>query len=130
VAEITDNARSKLEGANLAFLAEIMEDGSPHVSPVWIEHENGFVTFNTAIGRLKERNIRRDPRVALSIAHRDDPFDRVEIRGRVVEIVLGEEADRQIDRLSKKYTGRDTYGGRAPGEQRVKMIVEPLVVVG
>jgi PPOX class probable F420-dependent enzyme len=128
VAELNDDVRSKIEGPNLAFLAEVMEDGSPHVSPVWIELENGYLTFNTAVGRLKERNMRRDPRVAISVADKDDPYDKVDIRGRVVEIVEGEEADRQIDRLAKKYTGRDTYPWRRPGEVRVKVLVEPLVV--
>ena len=115
MAELDDSTRSKIEGPNLAFLAEVMEDGSPHVSPVWIDHENGHLTFNTAIGRLKERNIRRDARVALSIADRDDPFSKVDIRGRVVEIIEGEEAERQIDALAKKYIGQDTYPWRRPG---------------
>jgi PPOX class probable F420-dependent enzyme len=128
VAELNEDVRRKIEGPNLAFLAEVMEDGSPHVSPVWIELENGHLTFNTAVGRLKERNMRLDPRVAISIADKDDPYDKVDIRGRVVEIVEGEEADRQIDRLAKKYTGRDTYPWRRPGEVRVKVLVEPLVV--
>ena len=128
MAELDDSTRSKIEGPNLAFLAEVMEDGSPHVSPVWIDHENGHLTFNTAIGRLKERNIRRDARVALSIADRDDPFSKVDIRGRVVEIIEGEEAERQIDALARKYIGQDTYPWRRPGEVRVKVLVEPLVV--
>ncbi len=126
--QLDDSTRSKIEGPNLAFLAEVMEDGSPHVSPVWIDHENGYLTFNTAIGRLKERNIRRDDRVALSIAETDDPYSKVDIRGRVVEIIEGEEAERQIDALAKKYVGQDTYPWRRPGEVRLKMLVEPLVV--
>jgi PPOX class probable F420-dependent enzyme len=128
VAELNDKARRTIEGPNLAFLAEVMADGSPHVSPVWIDHENGYVTFNTAIGRLKERNMRRDPRVAISIADKDDPYNKVDIRGRVIEIVEGEEAERQIDKLAKKYIGEDTYPWRRPGEARVKVLVEPLVV--
>ena len=128
MAELNDKARSLIDGPNLAFLAEVMEDGSPHVSPVWVELEDGYLTFNTAIGRLKERNMRRDPRVALSIADKDDPYDKVDIRGRIVEIVEGEEAERQIDTLAKKYIGQDTYPWRRPGEVRLKVLVEPLVV--
>ena len=128
MAELMDKARSKLDGPNLAFLAEVMEDGSPHVSPVWIEAENGYVTFNTAVGRLKERNIRRDPRVAISIADRDDPYTKVDIRGRVVGLIEGDEADEQIDRLARKYTDHETYPWRRPGEQRVKVLVEPVAV--
>jgi PPOX class probable F420-dependent enzyme len=105
-----------------------MEDGSPHVSPVWIALENGYITFNTAVGRLKDRNMRRDPRVAISIAERDDPYDKVDIRGQVVRIVEGEEAERQIDELAQKYIGKETYPWRRPGEVRVKVVVEPLVV--
>jgi hypothetical protein len=72
--------------------------------------------------------MRRDPRVALSIADKDDPYDKVDIRGRVVEIIQGEEAEDQIDSLAKKYIGQDTYPWRRPDEVRVKVLVEPLVV--
>jgi PPOX class probable F420-dependent enzyme len=128
MAQLDDNARSKIEGPNLAFLADVMEDGSPHVSPVWIAFENGYLTFNTAVGRVKEKNMRRDPRVAISVADKDNFFDKVDIRGRVVEMIEGEEADRQIDQLAKKYLGEDEYPWRDPAETRVKVLVEPLVV--
>ena len=128
MAELSDRVRRIIEAPNLAFLAEVMEDGSPHVSPVWIALENGFLTFNTAVGRLKDRNMRRDPRVAISIAEKDDFYDKVDIRGRIVKIVEGEEAERQIDELAQKYIGKETYPWRRPGEVRVKVLVEPLVV--
>jgi PPOX class probable F420-dependent enzyme len=128
MAELSDRVRSMIERPNLAFLAEVMEDGSPHVSPVWVALEDGHITFNTAVGRLKEENLRRDPRLALSIAERDDFYDKVDIRGRVVAIVEGDEAERQIDELAKKYIGQDTYPWRRPGEVRVKFVVEPLTV--
>lgn len=128
MAELSDSVRSKIEAPNLAFLAEVMDDGSPHVSPVWVAHENGNITFNTAVGRLKEQNMRRDPRVAISIADKDNFYDKVDIRGRVVEIVEGDVAERQIDELAKKYIGQDEYPWRAPGETRIKVVVEPLVV--
>ena len=130
MAELTDNARSKIEAPNLAFLAEVMDDGSPHVSPVWIALENGYITFNTAVGRVKEKNMRRDPRVAISIADKDNFYDKVDIRGRVVEIIEGEEADRQIDLLAKKYLGKDEYPWRNPAETRIKVLVEPVAVAG
>jgi PPOX class probable F420-dependent enzyme len=128
MAELDANVRSKIEGPNLAFLADVMEDGSPHVSPVWIALENGYLTFNTAVGRVKEKNMRRDPRVAISVADKDNFFDKVDIRGRVVEMIEGEEADRQIDQLAKKYLGEDEYPWRSPAETRVKVLVLPLVV--
>lgn len=128
MAELSERTRSMIEAPNLAFLAELMEDGSPHVSPVWITLEDGKISFNTAVGRLKERNMRRDARVAISIAREDDPYDKIDIRGRVVELIEGDEAERQIDELAQKYIGEDTYPWRRPGEARVKVVVEPLVV--
>jgi PPOX class probable F420-dependent enzyme len=127
MARLDDSARSKIEAPNLAFLATVMEDGSPHVSPIWIAMEDGSITFNTALGRLKERNMRRDPRVAISVADRDDIYDRVTIRGRVLEMIDGEVAERQIDDLARKYLGTD-YPWRKPGENRLKVVVEPVVV--
>jgi PPOX class probable F420-dependent enzyme len=125
---LTDSERAKIDAPNLAFLATVMKDGSPQVTPVWIAMEDDNITFNTALGRLKERNMRRDPRVAISVANRDDIYDRVTIRGRVVDMIEGEEADRQIDELAHKYLGVYAYPGRAPGEARLKVVVEPRVV--
>ena len=127
MARLDDSARSKIEAPNLAFLATVMEDGSPQVSPIWIAMEDGNITFNTALGRLKERNMRRDPRVAISVADRDDIYDRVTIRGRVLEMIDGEVAERQIDDLARKYLGTD-YPWRKPSENRLKVVVEPVVV--
>jgi PPOX class probable F420-dependent enzyme len=130
MAQLTESTRKKLERPNLAFLATVMEDGSPHVSPVWIGLEGGHVTFNTAAGRLKVENMHRDARVGISVADKDDPYDKVDIRGRVVEMIEGEEADKQIDNMAKKYLGRETYPWRKPGEIRIKVLVEPMVVAG
>jgi PPOX class probable F420-dependent enzyme len=126
--ELSASARNKVDAPNLAFLATVMADGSPQVTPVWIARENGNITFNTALGRVKEKNMRRDPRVAISIADKDDPYDKVCIRGRVVEIIEGQVADRQIDELAKKYLGKDEYPWRNPAETRIKVIVEPFSV--
>ena len=126
MAQLSESDREKIEAPNLAFLATVMEDGSPQLSPVWIAMEDDKITFNTALGRLKERNMRRDPRVAISVANRDDIYDRVTIRGRVVEMIEGEIAERQIDELSRKYLGMD-YSHK-PGEARLKVVVEPGVV--
>jgi PPOX class probable F420-dependent enzyme len=123
--ELSATARRLLEEPNLAFLATVMPDGSPQVTPVWIALEDGYVTVNTAVGRVKERNMRREPRVSISVAHRDDPYDRVALRGRVVRMVEGDEAERQIDLLAQKYLGADEYPGRTAGERRVKVLVEP-----
>jgi PPOX class probable F420-dependent enzyme len=128
MAELSDKARALFEGPNLLFVGTINPDGSPQVTPVWTHLENGHITFNTAKGRVKERNLRRDPRVALSITARDDPMDKVDVIGRVVDIIEGEEAFAQIDDFAEKYIGRRPYPWLQEGEQRVKMVIEPVRV--
>jgi PPOX class probable F420-dependent enzyme len=127
MAELTERARELLTGKNFAFLAELKPDGSPHVSPVWIDVEGDLILVNTAKGRHKEANMRRDPRVAISISSRDDPYQHVDIRGRVVEIREGEPAVADIDRLGKKYRGWDRYPLKE-GEQRVSFLIEPVSI--
>ena len=128
MATLNDAARSIIDKPNLAFVATVMSDGSPQVTPVWIEREDDTITFNTATGRVKYGNMRRDPRIAIAVVDRDDDYACTVIRGRVVEMIEGEEADRQIDRLSKKYTGNDKYQGHRPNESRVRVVVEPVSV--
>ena len=125
MAELTEKARTLLDAPNFAYLATVNDDGSPQVSPVWVDTENGTIVVNTATGRAKERNMRREPRVAISIADRENQYDKVDIRGRVVDIVGGEEADSHIDKMAKKYMGQDTYPWRKPGEERVLFKIEP-----
>ena len=129
MAELTENARAKLTGANFGFLATVMQDGSPHVTPVWLDAEDNHVLVNTAAGRLKERNIRRDPRIALSVVDASNPYDKVDIRGRVVEIVDGDQAVEHINALNRKYhpESTDPYPV-GPGEQRLILRIEPTVV--
>ncbi len=128
MAALNNKAKAIIDKPNLAFVATVMADGSPQVTPVWIERLDDTITFNTATGRVKERNMRRDPRIALSVVDREDDYASVAVRGRVVEIIEGEEADRQIDRLSKKYTGNDEYQGHRPDESRVKVVIELVSV--
>ena len=121
---LTEKARRLIDGRNVAFVATVDEAG-PHVSPVWIDRDGDTIRVNTAHGRVKERNMRRDPRVAISIADADDPYVRVDIRGRVVGIVEEPEARRHIDGLNRKYhETHDDYPVR-PGEQRVLFLIEP-----
>ena len=128
MAALDDKAKAIIDKPNLAFVATVMADGSPQLTPVWIERDGDTITFNTATGRVKWRNMRRDPRIALTVVDKDDDYARVVVRGRVAEMIEGEEADRQIDRLSKKYTGNDEYQGHRPGESRVKVVVEPVSI--
>ena len=128
MAELTEHARKLLHGRNFGFLATVMEDGSPHVSPVWVDARDGQVLVNTAKGRIKERNVRRDPRVALSVVDGSNPYDKVDIRGRVVETLDGQDAWDHIDALNRKYHESDDSYPRYPGEERVILRIEPTVV--
>jgi hypothetical protein len=92
-----------------------MRDGSPHVNPCWVDIENSMFLVNTVIGRTKHKNISRDGRVALAIADQSNPYDMVTIRGKVVEQITGPVAEEHIDKLAKKYLGKDKYPGTAPG---------------
>jgi PPOX class probable F420-dependent enzyme len=125
MAQLTEKARQRLSDPNFGYLATIMEDGSPQVSPVWVDVEGDEILFNTAKGRVKEQNLRRDPRVAISIADKDNQYDKVDIRGRVVGWVDGDEAYSHIDKMAKKYMGEDKYPWLQPGEERVIVKIEP-----
>ena len=125
MAELTDKAKTLIDQPNFGYLATVDPDGSPQVSPVWIDREDGRVLVNTATGRAKERNMRRDPRVALSIADRENQYDKVDIRGRVVDVVEGDEADAHIDKMAQKYLGQETYPWRSSTERRVLVKIEP-----
>jgi PPOX class probable F420-dependent enzyme len=107
-----------------ARISLFLPDGSPHVAPVWIDREGDTILVNTAVGRAKQRNVTRDPRVALSIADQNNMYDKVVIRGRVRLQTL-EGADAHIDKLAKKYIGKDKYPWRAPQEKRIMLRIEP-----
>ncbi|MFI7115942.1 PPOX class F420-dependent oxidoreductase [Amycolatopsis sp. NPDC049868] len=128
MAELSEQIRDWIVAPNFWHLATVNEDGSPQVSAMWIDVEGDLIVFNTAVGRVKEENLRRDPRVSLSCLDTTDPYDRVVIQGRAVEFVEGDEADRCMDRLAKKYVGTDRFEWRIPGERRVKVLVEPTRV--
>src|ERR1700675_770585 len=107
-----------------ASLGTLMPDGRPQVTPVWCDFDGQHVIFNSARGRQKDRNVRRDPRVALAIVDPDNPYRYLEIRGTVVEITE-DGADQNIDKLAKKYLGVDKYPYAKPGEVRVMYKIRP-----
>lgn len=113
-----------LEKKAFAHLATLMPDGSPQVTPVWCDYDGKRVRVNTAIGRQKDENMRRDSRVALSLLDPANPYRYLEVRGRVVE-VTEKGADRHIDTLAKKYMGLDEYPYRKEGERRVIFKIQP-----
>ena len=112
---------------SFAHLVTLMPDGRPQVTPVWCDFDGTNVLVNSAKGRRKDKNMRREPRVALSIQDPENPYRYLEVRGRVVS-VSEEGADAQIDRLAKRYMGVDRYPLRKPGEVRVIYKILPEVV--
>ena len=129
MANIPEQFRDLFTKKAFAHLATVGRDGAPQVTPVWVEFDGTHVRFNTAKGRVKVKNLARDPRVALSIQDPDNPYRYVQVRGRVVE-ATEKGADAHIDALAKKYLGQDKYPFRRPGEVRVMYKVVPERVQG
>jgi PPOX class probable F420-dependent enzyme len=119
-----DSFKDLLEKKAFASLATVNADGSPQVTPVWFDYDGTHVRVNTARGRVKERNLRRTPAVALAITDPDNPYRYLQLRGRVTEVTEGG-ADAHIDALAKKYLGQDRYPYRRPGEVRVVLRIAP-----
>ena len=105
-------------------LGTLNEDGSPQVTPVWCDFDGKHLIVNSAKGRRKDRNIRRDPRVSLAVSDPDNPYRYLEVRGKVVE-VTEKGADDHINQMAKKYLGVDVYPYRQPGEVRVLYKIQP-----
>jgi len=122
--QIPDGFKDILNKPGYAHLATLMKDGSPQVTPVWYDFDGTHIRINTAKGRLKDKNMRRDKQVALSIQDPDNPYRYLAIRGDVDEINENG-ADAHIDSLAKKYLGKDRYPFRAPGEVRVIYKIRP-----
>jgi len=112
---------------NLVFIATIMKDGSPQLSPVWANYDGGFILVNTAEGRIKHKNILRDSRVAVSVVSNDNPLDMTTIRGTVVEIISDAEYH-HADKLTEQYMGRKHYPFKHDGEKRIILKIQPLKV--
>jgi PPOX class probable F420-dependent enzyme len=126
---LREQDRRILDKKTFAHLATLMPDGSPQVTPVWVDYEGDRIVVNSAEGRVKPRNVREDPRVALAATDPDNPYEAVIVRGRVDEITH-DDADEHIDAMAKKYLDRDRYPFRQMGEQRVKIYIQPEVVKG
>jgi PPOX class probable F420-dependent enzyme len=124
-----DRYRDIFDKKAYCHLATVGADGRPQVTPVWCDYDGTNVRVNTARGRVKERNLQRNPSVALSAQDPDNPYRYVQVRGRVVEMTE-QGADAHIDALAKKYLGQDRYPGRQPGEVRVILKIRPERVQG
>lgn len=124
-----DRYRDLLDKKAFAHLATVGPDGAPQVTPVWFDFDGTHVRINTARGRVKDRNLRSDGRVALSILDPDNAYRYVQVRGRVASMTE-DGADAHIDALARKYLGQDRYPFRQPGEVRVMVRIVPERVQG
>jgi len=122
--DLTDSAISLFKGKNFAFVASLMNDGAPQITPVWIDYDGQFLLVNTAEGRTKQKNFERDPRVAISVVDQNNPYNMVSVRGKVIDQTTNG-ADEHIDRMAKKYLGADTYPFRSPDEKRIILKIKP-----
>jgi PPOX class probable F420-dependent enzyme len=123
--KITDeNIVRLLDGRNFAFLATVKKDGSPQVTPTWIDRDNNIILINTAEGRMKHRNVARDPRVSISLVDNRNPYSMVTISGRVTE-QTADGADEHIDKLARKYLNVDKYPGHSPDVRRIILKIKP-----
>lgn len=121
---IPDNFLDLFQKRAFGQLATVMRDGTPQVTPIWCDFDGTHVVFNSAKDRIKDKNIRRNPHVAISLQDPDNPYRYLGVRGEVVEITENG-ADAHIDSLSKKYLGQDKYPRRRPGEIRVIYKIRP-----
>ena len=122
--QLSNEVLALLREPSYAQLATLMPDGSPQVTQVWIETDGEHIIVNTAVGHQKERNVRRDPRVAINIVDPNDQARQAAIRGQVVEMTTEGAAD-QINALAKKYMGVDEYPFGNPDETRITLKIAP-----
>jgi PPOX class probable F420-dependent enzyme len=121
---IPEDFRDLFTKRAFAHLATVMPDGSPQVTPVWCDHDGAHIRVNTAKGRIKDRNMRQNSKVAMTIADPENPYRYLAVRGEVEEMTE-QGADTHIDLLAKKYLGQETYPYRQPGEVRVLCKIRP-----
>jgi len=127
--KLTPEQRALLEAPNFAHFVTLMKDGSPQVTPVWVDCDDTHILINTAEGRQKPRNLARDNRVALSIIDQENPYKYIQVRGKVVETTTDGARD-HIEMLCRKYRGPDAKYPHRDGEVRVIFRIEPEHVEG
>lgn len=123
-----DKVRTLAEGANFAALTTVLPDGQPQTHIMWVGCDDEHIIINTEVHRRKFKNVERDPRVTVTIWDADNPYSFVEVRGRVVETVTGDEARGNIDALSQKYMGRD-YASDIQSERVILRIAPDRQVI-
>ncbi len=123
MATLDQKQKQFLENPYVGIATTLRADGSPHSTVVWVDVDDRGVSFNTATGRAKERHLRKDPRVSLLVLDPSDVYKWVAVSGRAELTIEG--ADPQIDRLAKKYLGKDEYPWRSPDQQRISVRISP-----
>jgi len=123
VTQLSNAERAFLENPFVGVVTTVHPDGSPQSTVVWVDVDDEGPSINTAYGRVKPRNLARDPRLSLVVVDPGDPYRWVKVSG--TGTLVDEGADEHIDRLSKKYTGQDVYANRTPDEQRVTVRITP-----
>ena len=112
---------------NLIFISTIYSDGSPQLTPVWGNYDDGYVLVSTAEGRLKHKNVLRDPRVSISVVAHDNPLNMTTIKGEVIEIIPDYDYI-HANKLTKQYMGIDEYPFKRPGEKRIIFKIKPVKI--
>jgi PPOX class probable F420-dependent enzyme len=125
----SDEQKAILDSPNFAHAATLFNDGTPQVNPVWVDRDGELLRINSAEGRAKVVNLRKDPRITIEVSNSEDPYRYVEVRGKVIEFTH-EGADEHIDALAKKYMGVDEYPMRKDTEQRVTIVIQPEKIAG
>lgn len=125
---LSDEQKQFFRKPNFGHLATLEPDGSPQVTPVWIDVDGDHILINTAKGRKKVRNVERDPRVSVEVVEQDNPYSMLSVQGTVVGMTT-DGADEHIDAMSKKYLGQDSYPFRQPGEERLILRIQPEKVI-
>jgi PPOX class probable F420-dependent enzyme len=124
IEEISEPVVNIIKQRNFAFLATLSKDGSPQVTPTWIDIDDTTILINTAEGRIKQKNVSRDPRVSISLVDEENPYSMVTIKGRVIE-QTNDGADKHIDKLAKKYLNIDKYPGHSSSLKRIILKIKP-----
>ena len=127
--ELPDRLKAVIDGENYAHLTTVDPDGSPQASAMWIMRDGDQIVFNTAEGRRKWRNMRQDPRVAVSLSPVGEPYRNWSIQGRVEEMRTSDGVE-VIDQLAQKYLGKDKYPWLTPEMVRVTVIVDVDRIAG
>ena len=128
MAELDEKAKEAFDGQNFWSVATVNEHGVPQSTVMWVMLRNGHIVLNSALGRKKVQNLDHNPHVALSWADPANPYTSYAVQGRVVDRIVGDQAEADIDALAKKYIGEDVYPWRTPGMQRISFLIEPTHV--